>query len=64
MAQFLPVPDIYITKINLFIYNYIWVKKDRTKRNTITSDFTNGGLNMMDLESHLLALKASWVVNA
>ena len=53
--------DDTIRKITRLLYSFIWGKKDRIKRNVLISPITNGGVNMIDVESHFLALKAVWV---
>jgi nucleoside diphosphate kinase len=52
----------------LFVHCYkvikrtIWNgKPDKVKRNTLIGDFEKGGLKMIDIESYLISLKASWV---
>ena len=53
--------DLIIKQISRMIYNFIWGSKDRIKRNVLISPIENGGVKMLDVESHFLALKASWV---
>jgi hypothetical protein len=51
---------------NLFsdIYEFIWNgKPDKAKRNLIINSYERGGLQMIDIKSYFIALKATWVRN-
>lgn len=43
------------------IYNFIWKKRDRIKRNTLIGKIEKGGIGVIDLESKFYAAKASWI---
>ena len=36
-------------------------KPDKVKRNTLIGDFEKGGLKIIDIDSYVISLKASWV---
>ena len=57
----LPIPEGIIKRINNVFYNYIWGKTDRIQREVLINNIENGGLCMIDVESHFMALKAAWV---
>ena len=62
LANILELPDEnYIKKINRLIFNFIWNKTDRIKRNTMIGKIEDGGMGITDIESKFKALKASWV---
>lgn len=62
VASILEIPDEdYIKNINELINNLIWNKTDSIKRNTLICPVTEGGLHIIDVESKIKALKASWV---
>ena len=43
-------------------YKFLWDgKEDKKKRSIMISDYENGGLRMLDLNSFNKALKLSWV---
>lgn len=43
-------------------YKYIWVgNQDKVNRNTMIKSYEEGGLLMIDIHSHFVSLKASWV---
>ena len=56
-----PTPDKIKTINNLF-YSFIWDDKpDKINRNRMTKSFQKGGLNMIDTEKFIYALKSTWV---
>ena len=36
-------------------------KPDKIKRNTLTNEYSKGGLKMIDIEKIITSLKASWI---
>ena len=62
VASLLPMPnEEYIKKINKLIYTFIWNSRDRIRRNVLISPIEYGGIGIVDVETKLKALKASWV---
>ena len=57
----LVTPENIIKDLNKILYGFIWNTRDRIKRNVLINDIEKGGLGMLDLESHICALKASWI---
>ena len=57
----LPIPEGYVTRIEKLIFNFIWGKKDKIRRRSLICAHENGGLNMIDIESFFLSLKATWI---
>ena len=57
----LVTPENIIKDLNRILYGFIWNTRDRIKRNVLINDIEKGGLGMLDLESHICALKASWI---
>ena len=41
-------------------FTFIWGKRNRIRHNTLLAPVSEGGLNMLDIESFFLALKAAW----
>jgi hypothetical protein len=60
-GHFLPVPVTFIKKANQLIYKFIWGGKEHLKRTQLISNFKDGGLNIVDLQSKFNALKANWI---
>ena len=48
-------------KINRLIFNFIWNKTDRIKRNSLIAPTVEGGIGIIDIETKLKALKSSWM---
>jgi hypothetical protein len=63
IGQMLPNPPEHIMKdINNVIYTFIWNgKPDKVKRTQIIQDYELGGVKVPHVESHLNALKVSWL---
>ena len=47
--------------MNTLIYNFVWYKKERICRNTLIGKVENGGVNMPDIETMVMAAKAAWI---
>ena len=58
----LPLPKDHVTNINKILFSFVWSKKpDKLKRVLIKKSYNNGGLNMLELEKFIQALKLSWI---
>ena len=58
----LPTNQRVLEEINTLFFNFLWNGKgDKIKRNTMISDYSEGGLRMIDLMSFNKALKSTWV---
>ena len=60
-ASLLPIPDGIVKRINKILFNFIWGCKDQIRRKTVINKVRDGGLQMLDVDSHFLALKGAWV---
>ena len=60
-ATILCVPEVVKKQLKKLVFLYLWGKRDKVKRSTIINNINRGGLNMVDIDSFLEALKASWV---
>ena len=49
--------DNFIQKLNKILYTYLWDKKERIKRNTLIGKIEWGGIEMLDIQSHFIAIK-------
>jgi hypothetical protein len=62
LASVCLVPDIYHKDLEKKCFKFIWNgKPDKVKRNFIISSYERGGLQMIDIKSYFIDLKASWV---
>ena len=51
-----------IKQINGLFFDFLWNSKgDKIKRNVITQNYGNGGLEMIDIASFNKALKSVWI---
>ena len=60
-ASVLSVPEQVVSKLKTIFFEYLWGKRDKVKRSTVIKKLQEGGLNMVDLDSYFMSLKASWV---
>lgn len=62
VATILENPDQTIFKqVNKIIFSFLWGKRERIKRKTLTRHISDGGIGITDFETKVKALKASWV---
>ena len=54
-ASVIPISQDLIEEANSLFYGFIWNGKDKVKRQALISDFKNGGLKMLDIESLIKA---------
>lgn len=54
------IPTDIACKINRLVYSFIWNKTERIKRNTLIGDIQEGGIGMIDIDSFVSAIQASW----
>ena len=60
VASILEYPDKNTIKLlNAKIFEFLWNKRDRIKRNTLIGPICDGGIKIVDIESKIKALKAS-----
>ena len=58
----MPIPDDKLVKnINKLIYNFLWDSRERIKRLTLIGQVSKGGIGLVDIETKMKALKATWV---
>ena len=58
----LPTDQTVVNEVNNLCYNFPWDGKgDKIKRDTMISDYEQGGLKMVDVKIFSKALKATWI---
>ena len=58
----LPTNHRFIQEVNNFFFKFLWSgREDKIKRDVMISDYSDGGLKMIDLTSFKKALKSSWI---
>jgi len=60
-ASLLIVPDGIVKQINSIMYKFLWGNRDKVNRLRVTQHLERGGLNMLDLNTLFMSLKAIWV---
>ena len=60
VATCLAIPEKFIKDIDQRIFKFLWGKRDRIKRKSVINKLEEGGLNMLDLQTQIYALKAAW----
>ena len=61
-ASLMCTPEHIIKRLNRILFKFLWRSKDEVKRIKVFQDMKNGGLNMIDLQSFIKSLIASWVI--
>ena len=59
-ASCVTVPDKIIQKIDERIFRYLWGMRDRIKRKSVINELERGGLQMVNVQSQVSALRAAW----
>ena len=60
VATCLAIPEKFIKDIDQRIFKFLWGKRDQIKRKSVINKLEEGGLNMLDLQTQIHALKAAW----
>ena len=60
-ASCLTVPDKIIKKIDTRIFSFLWGKRDIIKRKSVVNKLERGGLNMVNVQAQISAIRAGWV---
>ena len=57
------IPKKFIQEVNEMMFQFIWGSKwERVARSKLRNDIKNGGANMIDLETYIIALRLSWMI--
>lgn len=61
-ASVLFVPEHVVKEVNREIFKCLWnYKREKIKQNTLIGNYNEGGLNMLDFQTQIFALKVKWV---
>jgi len=61
VSSLLPTPPNVIKQVNHIIFNFLWRGKDKTTRLSAINTLEEGGLEMIDTESMIKALRLAWL---
>ena len=57
------IPKKFIQEVNKTIFQFIWGSKwERVARSKLRNDIKNGGINMIDIETYITALRLNWMI--
>ena len=57
------IPKKFIQEVNKTIFQFIWESKwERVARSKLCNDIKNGGANMIDIETYIIALRLNWMI--
>ena len=52
-----------IQRFKTLIYNFIWKsKRDKIKRTTLSKDYSEGGLRMIDIDLYIKSIQTRWII--
>ena len=57
----MPTPSHIIKEVNQIIYKFLWKGTDKVTRLSAINKFEEGGLEMIDLETMIKALRLAWL---
>ena len=61
-ASLLPIPEGIVEKINSLFFKFLWNTNDKIQRIKLIKPSSQGGINMIDIDSLFKSLKAIWVL--
>jgi hypothetical protein len=60
-ASTLCIPNYLVKKVEKIFYTFLWGKSEKVKRKKLIQKTSQGGLNMVDIQSYLDSLSATWI---
>lgn len=61
VSSILETPRQIIKEMERMVYKFLWKGTYKVTRLSVINSLTNGVLNLMDLETHIKALRLSWI---
>ena len=61
ISSLMPTPGHIIKEVNQTIYKFLWKGTDKVTRLSAINKFEEGGLEMIDLETMIKALRLAWL---
>ena len=62
VALLLPIPKGFVKQLEKLTFNFILGKVDKIRRRSLICSQLEGGIDMIDIVSHFMSLKATWLV--
>ena len=57
----LPTPEKFIKELNQLIFKFLWNGKDKIRRVSVISNYEEGGIKMVDVDSMIKSLRLAWL---
>ena len=61
ISSVIGMPETIQKKINTAVFGFIWKGSDKVKRAVLTSNYSDGGLKMINLSARIRAQKLMWI---
>ena len=61
ISSVIQIPMEIIKRMERMIFKFLWRGPDKVMRNTVINSVENGGLNLMDIETQIKALRLAWI---
>ena len=60
-SSIIQTPMETIKRMKRMIFKFLWKGPDKVMRNSVINSIKNGGLNLIDIETQIKALRLSWI---
>lgn len=60
-SSIIQTPMETIKRMKRMIFQFLWKGPDKVMRNSVINSIYNGGLNLIDIETQIKALRLSWI---
>ena len=61
ISSLLPTPKKFIKELNQLIFKFLWNGKDKIRRVSVISNYEEGGIKMVDVDSMIISLRLAWL---
>ena len=61
ISSLLPTPKKFIKELNQLIFKFLWNGKDKIRRVSVISNYEEGGIKMVDVDSMIMSLRLAWL---
>ena len=61
VSSIIQTPMEIIKRMERMIFKFLWKGPDKVTRNSVINSIKNGGLNLIDIETQIKALRLSWI---
>ena len=61
VSSIIQTPMEIIKRMERMVFKFLWKGPDKVTRNSVINSIKNGGLNLIDIETQIKALRLSWI---